>query len=60
MSALYNWMSVNKSASILMDHIRASVTKDMQLSAIDTTLARVSHADITCTKIHNYPFFRYQ
>ena len=29
MSALYNWMSVNKSASISMDPIRASVTKDM-------------------------------
>ena len=51
MNALYNWMSVSKSASISMDHIRASVTKDMQLSAIDTTLARVSHAGITYTEI---------
>ena len=51
MSALYNWMSVSKFASISMDPIHASVTKDMQLSAIDTMLARVSHADITYIKI---------
>ena len=42
MNALYNWISVSKSASISMDHIHANAMKDTLLSAIDTMLVRVS------------------
>ena len=42
MNALYNWMSVSKSVSISMDRTHVNVMKDMQLSATDTTLVRVS------------------
>ena len=42
MNALYNWISVSKSVSISMDHTRVSVMKDMQLSPIIATSAKVS------------------
>ena len=42
MNVLYNWISVSKSVSISMDHTRVSVMKDMQLSTIIATFAKVS------------------
>ena len=41
-NALYNWISVIKSVSISMDRTHVNVMKDMQLSATDTMLVRVS------------------
>ena len=42
MNALYNWISVSKSVSISMDHTHVSVMKDMHLSPIIATSAKVS------------------